>query len=98
MQISVGQFVSVHVETRVAKDAVAIPDEAVVMDNGRPFAYVLIDGETFERRELEVGVRDGGFTEVRSGVAVGERVVTRGAYAVKLSALSPASFGHGHAH
>ena len=94
----VGQFVDVHVETRVAKDVVAIPDEAIVMDNGRPFAYVLIDGETFERRELKLGVRDGGFTEVSAGVTAGERVVTRGAYAVKLSALSPASFGHGHAH
>ncbi|MCH7719647.1 MAG: efflux RND transporter periplasmic adaptor subunit [Planctomycetes bacterium] len=94
----VGQFVEVRLETQTASEAVAIPEDAVVMDNGRPIAFVLIGGESFQRRELELGVRDGGFVEVRSGIAVGERVVTQGAYTVKLASLSPASFGHGHAH
>jgi hypothetical protein len=35
---------------------------------------------------------------VVQGIDPGERVATRGAYVVKLAALSPASFGAGHAH
>ena len=68
------------------------------MDNGRPVVFVLLDGETFQRRELETGIEDGGWVEVRSGVEAGERVATKGAYAIKLASLSPESFSHGHAH
>ncbi|MEK7731586.1 MAG: efflux RND transporter periplasmic adaptor subunit, partial [Planctomycetota bacterium] len=94
----VGMFAEVHVETQKAIDAVAITEEAIVMDNGRPIAFVLVGGESFQRRELELGVRDSGFVEVKSGVKLGERVITKGAYAVKLAAQSPASFGAGHGH
>ena len=68
------------------------------MDNGRPTAFVLIHGEAFQKRVLELGIRDGEFVEVLSGIKANERVVTKGAYLVKLASASPASFGHGHAH
>jgi cobalt-zinc-cadmium efflux system membrane fusion protein len=77
---------------------VAIPTEAVVMDQGLPTAYVMLEGELFQRRDLELGARDGDWVEVVRGVERGERVATRGAYLIKLAALSPASFGAGHAH
>jgi len=94
----VGMFADVYLQTRVATETVAIPESAVLMDNGRPICFVLIDGETFQKRELELGVRDNGFFEVKAGVVNDERVVTKGAYLIKLAALSPESFGHGHAH
>jgi multidrug efflux pump subunit AcrA (membrane-fusion protein) len=93
-----GMFANVFLETRTATNVVALPEKAIVKDNGRPTAYVLIDGENFQRRELELGVRDNGFVEVKGGVAEGERVVIKGAYAIKLASLSPASFGAGHGH
>ncbi len=94
----VGMFANVYLETRTATDVVALPEKAIVRDNGRPTAYVLIDGENFQRRDLELGVRDNGWVEVKRGVNAGERVVTKGAYAIKLASLSPAEFGHGHGH
>ncbi|MBI4717376.1 MAG: efflux RND transporter periplasmic adaptor subunit [Planctomycetes bacterium] len=96
--LRIGMFADVHVESRKAVDALALPEEAVVMDNGRPVAFVLLDGERFQRRDLELGLRDAGFIEACSGVASGERVVIRGAYAVRLASQSPASFGAGHVH
>jgi multidrug efflux pump subunit AcrA (membrane-fusion protein) len=93
-----GMFANVYLETRTATNVVALPEKAIVKDNGRPTAYVLIDGENFQRRELELGVRDNGWVEVSSGVLKGDRVVTKGAYAIKLASLSPASFGAGHGH
>jgi RND family efflux transporter MFP subunit len=96
--LRVGMFADVHLKTRHATEAIAIPESAVVLDNGRPIAFVLINGENFQRRDLEIGIRDKGFVEVLSGIQDGERVATRGAYAVKLSSLSGASFGAGHGH
>lgn len=94
----VGMFADVHLETQVAIEAVAIPEEAILMDSGRPTAFVLLGAERFQRRELTLGVRDNGFAEVKAGIEAGERVVTKGAYAIKLAALSPESFSAGHAH
>jgi multidrug efflux pump subunit AcrA (membrane-fusion protein) len=97
-QLKVGMFADVSLGTTKAEDAVAIPESAVVLDNGRPIAFALIDGENFQRRDLRIGIRDRGFVQVISGIEPGERVAAKGAYAVKLSSLSPAAFGHGHGH
>lgn len=78
--------------------AVAVPREALVPENGIASVYVMLAGELFQRREVELGVEGDGWVEVRDGLASGERVATRGAWLVKLAAAAPASFGHGHAH
>jgi cobalt-zinc-cadmium efflux system membrane fusion protein len=93
-----GMFADVFLETERAIDAVALPQEAIVMDKGQPVAFVLVHGEAFQKRVLELGIRDGQFVEVRTGIQPGDRVVTDGAYLVKLASASPASFGAGHAH
>jgi cobalt-zinc-cadmium efflux system membrane fusion protein len=93
-----GMLARLFLATERVSAAVAIPAEAIVMDQGLPTAYVMVSGETFERRDLELGLRDGGLVEVRAGIAAGERVATRAAHLVRLASLSPASFGAGHAH
>ncbi len=93
-----GMFADVFLQTSQAVDAVALMEESIVMDNGRAVAFVVLSGETLQKRVLELGIRDGGWVEVLSGLEAGERVVTRGAYLVKLAAASPASFGEGHVH
>ncbi len=93
-----GMLADVYLETRRSIDAVAIPESAIVMDNGGPVAFVLVHGELFQKRSLKLGIHDGPLIEVLSGIAEGERVVTEGAYLVKLASASPASFGEGHAH
>ena len=55
-------------------------------------------GETFARRELELGVQQDDFVQVRAGLSAGERVVTRGAYRVHLASLSSTLPEHDHAH
>jgi len=93
-----GMFTNVYLETEKSADCLAVPESAIVLDNGRPLVYVMLGGETFQRREVELGVRDGNWVEVKAGVLEGERVAARAAYAIKLASLSPASFGHGHGH
>ena len=55
--------------------------------------YVLISGEEFERRDVVLGDEYGGKIAIVSGLKSGERVVTQGAYQLKLQELRPADAG-----
>jgi len=93
-----GMYARAHVVIADSRQAPAIPISAVVDDGGTDVVYVQADGETFERRVLRVGVRDRELVEIKGGLALGERVVSRGALTVKLASMSTALPAHGHAH
>jgi len=97
-QLRTGMLVEANIFTGNTVEGLAVPVAAVVRDNGVPVVYVELGGESFERRVVQTGIRDGDDIEIRSGVEAGERVVSRGAYLVKLAASGPAEAGHGHAH
>jgi RND family efflux transporter MFP subunit len=97
-QFRVGQDVTLHVETARVEDTVAVPDSALVEEGDQLVAFVQVSGETFEKREIKAGIRDTGFVQVLDGIKEGERVVTKGAYAIRLSSLSGVIPAHGHAH
>ncbi|MCI0747588.1 MAG: efflux RND transporter periplasmic adaptor subunit [Verrucomicrobia subdivision 3 bacterium] len=97
-RMRIGQAVRLHVETARAEKTIAIPESAIVEEGGQPVAFVQVSGETFEKRELTLGIRDGTWVQVLRGVAEGERVVTRGAMAIRLAAASNVIPAHGHAH
>jgi RND family efflux transporter MFP subunit len=96
--LRIGQSVRLHVGTARAEQALALPDAAIVEEAGRPVAFIQVSGETFEKRELVLGIRDGPWVQVLEGVAEGERVVTEGAYVVRLASVSSVLPAHGHAH
>lgn len=97
-RLRVGQAVRLHVQVATAQNALAIPDTALVEEGGLFVAFVQVAGETFEKRALQLGIRDGQWVEVLSGITEGERVVTRGAYAIRLAAASAVIPAHGHTH
>lgn len=96
--LRIGQAVRLHVETARAEETIAIPDSAIVEEAGQPVAFVQVSGETFEKRELRLGIRDGKFVQVLEGLKEGERVATSGAYAIRLASVSGVIPAHGHAH
>lgn len=97
-RLPVGAFARVHVVVGGASRAVAVPKTSVVDDNGQPIVFVQVEGEAFERRIVRLGDSDRGYVGVLSGVAPGERVVSRGAWSVKLAASGGAIPAHGHSH
>ncbi len=97
-RLRIGMALSVYVETNRADEAIAVPDGAVVEEDGRPVAFVQLTGETFEKRDLKLGLRDSGFVQILDGLRPGERVVTQGAYAVRLASVSTSLPAHGHSH
>jgi cobalt-zinc-cadmium efflux system membrane fusion protein len=97
-ELFAGMTTQAHVIVDRPRSSAAVPIAAVVDDAGSDVVYVQTGGESFERRPVELGIRDGDYVEVREGVAAGEWVVGRGAYSVKLASSSTAAIGHGHAH
>ncbi len=97
-KLRIGNFTKTVIATGAPRKALAIPDLAIVEDGGRPVAYVMVEGESFERRPIRLGIRANGWTEVLDGVKPGERVVTKGAYEIKLTSASGAVPAHGHVH
>jgi multidrug efflux pump subunit AcrA (membrane-fusion protein) len=83
---------------RAGADVVAVPRQAVIDDNGKPTVYVVDGGQSFLVRRVEVGPRDGEWLALRSGLGAGDRVVSRGAYEIKLATAAGAMPAHGHAH
>lgn len=96
--LRIGMLLEANVFTGKTVDSVAVPVSSVVRDNGVPVVYVELGGESFERRIVQPGISDGSLIEIKNGIAEGERVVSTGAYLVKLAASGPAEAGHGHAH
>lgn len=94
--LRLGMFADVMVETGRRDAAIVVPQEAVVDDSGEPIVYVQTGGESFERRGVQRGLRDGDNVEIRQGVSAGERVVIDGAYAIRLSTLAGGVPEHHH--
>ena len=97
-QIIPGSFIEVYLKTNKIKDALVIPSSALIEEQGNYFAYVQTSGEGFQKRELELGVNDGIYVQVLSGIKENERVVIRGAYQIKLATMSGKIPAHGHEH
>jgi cobalt-zinc-cadmium efflux system membrane fusion protein len=76
------------------REAIALPDAAIVLMQGQPTVFVYEQG-AYAMRVVEPGERLAGRTVVKSGLAAGDEVVTSGAYALKARKLK-SSVGHGH--
>jgi membrane fusion protein, heavy metal efflux system len=97
-QLLVGQSGTATLLGRERIRLPAVPKAAVLYEAGRPYVFVQIGGERFVRRFVEVAVIDGETVGVKSGVAVGDRVVTRGAYDVQLASAARGLPAEGHVH
>jgi RND family efflux transporter MFP subunit len=96
--LPVGQAVFLHLLMETTAPRPVVPSAAIVDDAGRPIVFVQREGETFERRAVTVGPRSGDLVQIIEGVTAGDRVVTQGAYLVRLASLSTSVPAHGHVH
>jgi cobalt-zinc-cadmium efflux system membrane fusion protein len=82
------------------KEVLAIPAEAIITTEGASFVFVEEKGG-YRRADVVLGARDDRFTEVKSGLLPGERVVTLGKQQVYTKSLMAREGGAalgGHAH
>ena len=93
-----GTAVEVYLKSSTIHDVLVVPMTSLVEEQGNFFVYVQTGGESFEKREVKLGASDGRSVQVLSGLAEGERVVTKGAYQIKLASASGTMPAHGHEH
>jgi len=92
-------YAEVFIKDGKMQECLTVPESAIVDEDGLHTVYVEVEGEGFEKRILKTGIADGGFIQVLDGLKEGERVVSKGAYQVRLAALTPGSaIGQGHVH
>lgn len=97
-RLAVNQTVFLRLLLTPAGRKPVVPEEAVIDDAGRPVVFVQVAGESFVRRPVKPGVRNGGMIQIVEGINSGDRVVTKGAYLIRLSTMSSAVPAHGHVH
>jgi membrane fusion protein (multidrug efflux system) len=71
-----GMFLTVRL-TRGASNALLVPEESLVPEQGNVFVYVVRD-DRVEKREVHIGQRRVGEVQIVAGLTVGEQVVTEG--------------------
>lgn len=94
-----GSFVEIFLKTKTNKQAITVPNSALLEEQGNFFVLVQLTPESFEKRQVSTGKSDGINTEIISGIGANDRLVTRGAVLVKLASVSNSIDPHaGHVH
>lgn len=78
-QWPVGTAIEVSVPTGPDRDAVVVPRDAIVIRQTQSYVMRVGRNGTVERREVDSGSAVENLVEIRSGVAVGDQLVIRGA-------------------
>jgi len=82
-----GMFASVKLFLPGTDEALAVPANAVLEDEGRSFVFVHHRGEYYVRRPVTVGRRWAGRVEIKEGLEAGQVVVAEGAFLMKSDVL-----------
>jgi RND family efflux transporter MFP subunit len=92
-----GAFAEIYLLAATQHDVMTLPLTAITEEQGLYFVYLQLDDEGYKKQEVALGANDGQRVHILSGVSAGDRVVTRGAYQVKLAATSSV-IPEGHSH
>lgn len=82
-----GMFARVEVFLPGTEEALSLPAEAVLTDEGRAFVFVHHEGDYWVRRPVELGRRWAGWVEIRRSVTPSQTVVADGAFLMKSDVL-----------
>ncbi len=83
-----GSFVECWLQTNPIPNRIVIPNSALIEEQGSFYVYVQIGGESYEKRYVKFNVADGLQVWVTEGLEAGERIVSKGAILIKVSASS----------
>ena len=92
-----GSYVEVFLLSGNINNVITVPVTALTEEQGSYFVYLQLDKEGYKKQEVTLGVNDGKEVQILSGIKPGDRVVTKGAYQVKMASASGA-IPHGHSH
>lgn len=97
-KLMAGSFAEVVLLSRAIPNTLIVPKSALMRDYNSNYLYVQTGGESFEKREVKLGIDDGLNIQILSGLEEGEWIVSEGAYQIKMATMSSAVPAHGHSH
>ena len=93
-----GSFVEVYLISTPMENVISLPLTALTNEMGYFYVYRQLDEEGYQKQEVQVGASNGKEIQILNGVHPGDRIVTKGAYQVKMASASAAIPGHTHEH
>lgn len=93
-----GAFAEVYLIAGERDQVITVPLTAIGEEQGGKYVFIQVSGESYTKRRVQTGPGDGRRVEILSGLAEGERVVTRGTMLIKAASLETGEIGHGHSH
>lgn len=96
--LRIGALIEVSLSAGAAYRGVIIDSSALIDSDGRSVVFVQSDGEHFEERLVRIGKRSADRVAIVQGLAVNERVVTKGAHLIRLADRASGEPSHGHIH
>lgn len=85
-------FGTLKIEVSKNSKSIVVPDEALINDNGKYYLFVMVADTTFEKRDVEIGIRENKNVEIKNGLKEKDKVVIKGAFYLK-SEMLKSSFG-----
>ncbi|WP_162340382.1 efflux RND transporter periplasmic adaptor subunit [Cyclobacterium salsum] len=93
-----GSYTEAQLAVGSGTERLVVPTACLMEDYGNYSVIVQLSGESFERRNVTLGKRNGSEVEIIKGLSIGEMVVPKGSYQVKMASMSGQAPAHGHAH
>lgn len=88
--IKIGMSASCTIIIEKAEDVIAVPIEAVQTSDNKKYVVVVKDDETTENIDIETGISNDSYVEIKSGLSGGEKIQM-----VSTTTSSNSSFGGG---
>lgn len=82
-----GMFADVEIVTTILENVLLISDSALQTEGEEQIVFVALDGHTFEKRTVKIGLEQTGRVQILSGVKADESIVTAGSFILKSEML-----------
>lgn len=93
-----GSFVEIYLQGAPVQNVISVPRTALTEEQGSFYVYLQLDEECYRKQLVTPGADNGERIQILSGLKAGDRIVTHGAYQVKLAGATNAIPAHSHEH
>lgn len=97
-EIIPGSYVEVYLMSSQINNVISLPRTALTEEQGHYFVYQQLCEEEYKKINVTLGADNGKDVQILTGVKAGDRIVTEGAYQIRLANAASAIPAHSHDH
>lgn len=73
-----GMIANLTLITESRDSAITVPSNALLQSDEDGYYVYIVSGDTAEKRKVEIGIENSEFTEISSGISIGDKVIVSG--------------------